>query len=148
MPVQVEIIGVGAYVPTAGSDQPRPYFRGATATLDEDVAKALVENGTAKYLEAGDEPATSEVLSLDDMDVRALREFATKEDISLHGATKKAEIRKAIDDALAAPSTDETPDLTTLDDEALLALVEERQLDVPADADRDALIALLSEGDE
>jgi hypothetical protein len=51
----VEITGVGAYVPTAGSDRPRPYFKGATATVDEDVAASLVADGVAKYIDASEE---------------------------------------------------------------------------------------------
>ena len=138
---QVTITAVGAYVPAAGSDQPRPYFEGAIATLDDDVAARLVEQGTAKY---ADDAADEQVgKTLDDMKVDELRSYADEHEIDLGSATKKAEIRKAIDDALAARQ-ETTPDLTELDDEALLALAVEREVEVPQDADREQILAALT----
>ena len=146
----VEITGVGAYVPTAGSDRPRPYFKGATATVDEDVAASLVADGVAKFADAPEEAEGAQ--PLDDMDLRALKAFAAAEHVALGGATKKSDIRAAIDAALAERETSRdgegAPDLAELDGEALLALAVDRDIDVPQDADREALLSLLADAPE
>lgn len=56
MGTKIEIIGVGGFIKTEGSDIARPIDHGAKVTVSETVAKQLIADGVAKKAGKADEP--------------------------------------------------------------------------------------------
>jgi hypothetical protein len=72
-----------------------PVPQGQVSEFDEDRAKRAVSKGIGVYVEAAEPPQPEK--QLDDMTVDELRSYAAENDINLHGATTKADIRTAIE---------------------------------------------------
>jgi hypothetical protein len=164
----IRIVGVGAHLPTGGPrGRVQRLPRGWQGELPDEIAEKWVAAGVAVLVNGGDEKVevpgggSAEPKPIADMTGKELRAFAAAHDpvISIPAsATKVADIRQVVADALATTTTlepnegtggDELPDplpadLGELTDGQLLALAVEWELEVPEDADgREQLLELV-----
>lgn len=101
MSTEIEIIGVGAFVPFEGSDGPRPLDRGAKVKVEDALAKRLVADGVAKLpgAEASGGPITGDYASQkpSDLQAEADRRGLTVEGTGADGNVLKADLVAALE---------------------------------------------------
>lgn len=129
--VEVEIVGVGAYIAPASGGRRRPYRTGAIVEVTEEVAERLIEDGVARV--AGQSEAEEG------------HDGADTSDTSSGGSSEGAGGTGASEEG------SQESDLEALTLDQLFDLVEKEELELDEDLDdddKDAVIAAIKEARE